>query len=313
MPHASCTSGFVQRRFAGGFVAAALVGLQCLCTGGCQMFRHQGPVSKSVAESRQLSQRGLGAMERGDVDAAEKLLGDAVKACPTDIDARRQYAEALWQSGQRDRALAQIEQCLSQSPDDTSLMVRAGEMQLSLGSLDKALHFADQSLDIDPHEPRAWALRAHVEQNAGQFEQALADFHRALEFNHDDRQLLFETAELYRQLNRPQRALSTLTCLCETYAPGEEPQQVLYLQGLSLSALGRNDDAVDAFALALDHGPTTPELLARLADAQLAAGRQQEADQSVQRALAIDPNHAPSRALRERIDLAARPRTAFYP
>ena len=99
-------------------------------------------------------------------------------------------------------------------------MVRAGEMQLSLGSLDKALHFADQSLDIDPHEPRAWALRAHVEQNAGQFEQALADFHRALEFNHDDRQLLFETAELYRQLNRPQRALSTLTCLCETYAAG---------------------------------------------------------------------------------------------
>ena len=105
MPHALCTSGFVQRRFTGGFVAAALVGLQCLCTSGCQMFRHQGPVSKSVAESRQLSQRGLGAMERGDVDAAEKLLGDAVKACPTDIDARRQYAEALWQSGQRDRAL----------------------------------------------------------------------------------------------------------------------------------------------------------------------------------------------------------------
>ena len=95
-------------------------------------------------------------MERGDVDAAEKLLGDAVKACPTDIDARRQYAEALWQSGQRDRALEQIEKCLSLSPDDTSLMVRAGEMQLSLGSLDKALHFADQSLDIDPHEPRAW-------------------------------------------------------------------------------------------------------------------------------------------------------------
>jgi tetratricopeptide (TPR) repeat protein len=252
-------------------------------------------------------------MERGDMGAAEKLLGDAVKACPTDIDARRQYAEALWQSGQRQAAVEQIEKCLLQSPDVTNLLSRAGEMQLALNALDKALRLADQAIDIDPHDSRAWALRAHIEQTTGQFEQALGDLHRALEFNHDDRQLLLETAELYRQLNRPQRALATLTSLCDTYAPGEEPQQVLYLEGLSLSALGRHDDAADAYALALDHGPTTPELLARLSESELAAGRTQEADQTVQRALAIDPNHAPSRALRERIDLAARSRTSFYP
>jgi tetratricopeptide (TPR) repeat protein len=147
----------------------------------------------------------------------------------------------------------------------------------------------------------------------GQYDQALADFHRALEFNRDDRQLLLEVAELYRRLNRPQQALSALTSLCETFAPGEEPQQVLNLQGLSLVALGRYDDAVDAFTLALDHGPTTPDLLSRLGEAQLAAGRQQEADQVVQRALSIDPNHTASRALRERIDLASRPRSALYP
>ena len=35
--------------------------------------------------------------------------------------------------------------------------------------------------------------------------------------------------------------------------------------------------------------------------------------ETVQRALAIDPNHGPSRALRERIDLAARSRNSFYP
>jgi tetratricopeptide (TPR) repeat protein len=313
MPQALCTIGFVNRRFCIGCFAAALIGLQFLCLSGCRMLRQQGPVPKSVAESRQLSQRGLGAMERGDMGAAEKLLGDAVKACPTDIDARRQYAEALWQSGQRQQAVDQIEKCLVQSPDDPVLLARAGEMQLALNALDKALHLADQALDLDPHEPRAWALRAHIEQTTGQFEQSLADFHRALEFNRDDRQLLYETAELYRQLNRPQRAMSTLTSLCDTYAPGEEPQQVLYLEGLSLSALGRNDDAVETFALALDRGPTTPELLSRLAEAQLAAGRQQDADQSLQRALAIDPNHPLSRALRERIDLASRPSTSFYP
>ena len=68
--------------------------------GGCQMFRQQGPVSKPVAEARQLSQRGLNAMEHGDAASAESLLAQAVKVCPQDIDARRQYAESLVQRGQ---------------------------------------------------------------------------------------------------------------------------------------------------------------------------------------------------------------------
>ncbi len=55
-----------------------------------------------------------------------------------------------------------------------------------------------------------WALRGRLDESSGEYEQALADFDRSLEFDHDDRQLLLETAELYRRLNRPQRALATL-------------------------------------------------------------------------------------------------------
>ena len=59
MPHEMRTSGIANRRVIGEVIAVALVGFQIVCTSGCQMFRHQGPVSKSVAEARQLSQRGL--------------------------------------------------------------------------------------------------------------------------------------------------------------------------------------------------------------------------------------------------------------
>ncbi len=77
--------------------------------------------------------------------------------------------------------------------------------------------------------------------------------------------------------------------------PGEEPQQVLYLQGLALEALARHADAADAFAMAVEHGSPNPELLCRLGQAQLAAGRPAEADRSIQQALAMDPNYAPAR------------------
>ena len=243
------------------------------------MFGQQGPVSQPVAEARQLSQRGLSAMEQGDTATAESLLSQAVKVCPDDLDARRHYAEALWVRGERELAVQHLQQALAKSPDDAAIAVRVGEMQLALGKLEEARREANQVLDLNPNDGGAWALRGRVEMQTGQTDWALADLNRALEFRRDDRELLYDTAEVYRRLNRPQRALSTLIALRDTYGPGEEPQQVLYLEGLALGGLGRHADAADAFALALERGPPNPELLCRLGQAQLAAGRRQEADQ----------------------------------
>src|SRR4051812_36708240 len=294
-------------------VCIALAFCALAAQSGCQMFRPREPVAKPVAEARQLSQRGLSAMERGDYASAETLLGDAVKTCPQDLDARRQYAEALWQRNDREQALEQVVKALLQSPDDAQLAIRAGEMQLAMGRLDDARRMADQVLDQNPAEPRAWTLRGRIFQSLGDSDRALADYHRALEFRRDDRDTLLATAELYRTLNKPQRALATLMRLRETYGPLEEPQQVLYLQGLALVALSRNDDAGDCFALALERGPANTELLYRYAEAQLATGKRIEADRTLEQALALDPTHGPSRALRQHIDLAARPMDRFYP
>src|SRR5262249_7541721 len=110
-----------HRRHRGAFARAAIVAAMFLQLAGCQMFRHSSPVWQSVSQSRQLSQRGLTAMEHGDLPAAESLLGQAVTACPTDIEARRQYAEALWLRGERDLALQNAEKLVALAPDDPLL------------------------------------------------------------------------------------------------------------------------------------------------------------------------------------------------
>jgi tetratricopeptide (TPR) repeat protein len=284
-----------------------------LAAAGCRGLGRKGPVSEDVAQARQLSQQGLNAMQRGDWASAESSLGEAVKACPVDVEARRHYAETMWRRGQHDVALEHLLQAINCTPNDATLTVRAGQMQLELGKLEEAHALADQSLDLNPQSADAWALRGRVEMAEGRHDRALADLHRALEFASKDRQLLYQTAEVYRQLNRPQRALSTLISLRETYAPGEEHQQVYYLEGLSLQALGRPADAAVAFSLALDRGQPSPELFYRLAESHVAAGRQADAYRAAEQALALDANHVPSQLLRQQVEVASRPLETMVP
>ncbi len=246
-------------------------------------------------------------MERGQQQQAETLLAKAVKVCPSDPEARRNYAETLWLHGSQTEAIAQMEEVTRNGCEDATFWTRLAEMYLAAGRADAAELSVQQALDLDPKLASAWAVRGRAMLASGQPRQALADYLRALGYAPGDSKILLEVAELYRQLDQPERALQTLQVLADSYAPGEEPQQVLYLTGLAYTALGRPGDAVDSFSAALIRDKPTPEILYRLGEAELLAGHQDEALNVVQQALAIDPQHQPSRDLLNRIELARRP------
>ncbi len=277
---------------------------------GCRLPGREGPVSQSVAESRKLSRQGVAAMERGQQQQAEELLARAVKACPADPEAHRNYAETLWLHGSRAEAIAQMEEVARNGSEDAAFYTRLAEMYLASGRIEAAGQSVQQALDLDPKLASAWAVRGGVMRASVQPRQALADYLRALGYAPGDNKILLEVAELYRQLDQPERALQTLQVLADSYAPGEEPQRVLYLTGMAYTALGRGNEAVDSFSAALMRDKPTPELLYRLGEAELLAGHADEAFAAAQQALALDPQHQPSRELIGRIELARRPAEA---
>ncbi len=268
---------------------------------GCRFRGWEGPVPRSLVLSRQLSQQGQAALERRNWEAAEQLLAQAVKTFPQDAEARRHYAEALWQRRKQSEAINQMRQAMRLAPDDPQLLVRAAEMGMIHGDNAEAARRVEHALDVDPKNPRVWALRGKLREQTGDLRAALADYQRALSYRPDDREVLLSVAEAYRRLNQPQRALAGLQNLAETYPPGEEPPRVLYLIGLAYSAEGRFADAAESLLAARDRGPVSPELLFRLADAQWRAGRPTEAQQTAARSLALDPRHAGSQQLLRRI------------
>jgi tetratricopeptide (TPR) repeat protein len=243
-------------------------------------------------------------MERGDWKKAEELLNSAIKSCPVDPEARRRYAEALWHRGDAAAAMGQLEEAARLSPDKPELAIRMGEIYLALDRWENARRAADQALAIDRTNPAAWSLRARASRGAGDLRQAMADYQRSLGYYPNDPVVLEQLAELYRRMGQPERALTALQTLIDTYPPGEEPAKAVHLQGLALAALGRYDAAAQSYELAIRRGGPSPDLLCHLAEAELAVGRREEAQQAVAKALAIAPHHQAGQALSARIEVA---------
>jgi tetratricopeptide (TPR) repeat protein len=274
---------------------------------GCHFAGWEG-ISPSLVDSRKLSRQGVTAMERGQQQEAETLLARAVHACPSDTEARRNYAEVLWQRGAQKEAILQMEAAAKTAGEDAAFQVRLAEMYLVAGRVEQATQSSGRALELDPKSATAWAVRGGVMQAAGQPQQALAAYHRALGYDPHDRKILFETAELHRRFEQPDRALQILQTLGDSYTPGEEPQDVLYLTGAAYLALGRYDEAVESMHTAVRRGPPNSDLLCRLAEAELLAGHSREAAAAAGEALALQPQHQPSLDLLQRIEVAEQPR-----
>jgi tetratricopeptide (TPR) repeat protein len=263
---------------------------------GC-FWRREAAVSPKTIVSRQLCRQGIAAMERDQWDEAEPLLAKAVDVCPDASDARSKYADLLWRRNQRAQAVREMAEAVRLAPDDALLHVAYGQMQLALGNLDAAGEEADLALDMHPQLAGAWALRGRLMAQTGKHREALSDLHRAEGLDPKNVSYQLEIADLYLRLNEPDRALATLQSLSRAQPVQEEPVAALLLKGRAYSAMGRYNDAADNYLLASGGGAADTQTLFLLAEAQLRAGRPNEAVAAANKALALDPQHAASRHL----------------
>lgn len=266
---------------------AVLLGSACLAA-GCRIPGY-GPKAQSIIKSRQLSQRGVAALDRQDYRGAEPLFSQAVAACPVDVEARRQYAETLWHRGAREEAITQLVEATKIAPEDARLVERLAEFRLLSGQIDDARRDVELAIDLDPKSGTAWMVRGRIMHESGDNAQALADLHRALSYDPRNAQILHELAATYLAVGQPQRALANLEAMRDLHAPGDEPPDLLVEIGQACAGVGRYDDAVENYQRALAHQPANPDICYRLSEAELARGRTFEARQALDRAMAKNP------------------------
>jgi len=268
-----------------------------LCAVGCRSMGKKTIVPESLATCRELSQNGVTAMELGEWDKARAVLDKAVTMSPTDAEARRHLAEALWQTHSRREAVVHMEAAVQLDPRHAPTVVRAGEMLLEMQAVDQAEQRAAEAIALDSTLAGGWALRGRVQRLRGNSIRALADLQQSLRFGPHRTEVLLQVAEVQYELGRPQRSLITLHHLLNIYPPGAEPQEALWLEGLAYGSMERHQDAVESLTAASLRAQPPANLLYQLARAEQSAGQTASATNTAKRALVLDGQHEPSKLL----------------
>lgn len=282
-------------------VAKSLCG--CACWG-------RNAKEAGVVGARQLSLKGIDALQGGKWEDAEALFADALRQNPSDERAHRHYAEVMWNRGEQKAAIHHMEESVRLSGGDPALLVQLGGMYLGREDLQAAWECSTEAIDNNAALAAAWALRGDIYRRQNKLPEALEAYHRALTEQPHFPHVQLAASEVYRRQNRPQRALGTLDSLASQCRPHEIPPELHFEKGLAYKALGRYPEAASALLLASQHPNASADWYFHLAEAQFLAGNTGSAHLALQESLARVPNHPASLDLQGTIERQTRTLTA---
>lgn len=251
--------------------------------------------------SRLLTQQAIVDMQRGNWQEADRQLTQAIRQAPENAEARRHYAEVLWQCGKQEEAIAQLETAVRLAEGDAGMHIALAQKLLARDALAPAERHIARAIALDASSAEAWITRATLYQKQGRWQDALADLHRAAGLRPDDRQVLMETAHVHNALGQSDLALASLQAAAETCRAGEEPPDLLYALGTAYLANHRYQDAAGALARAMQKGCRQDDVAYLLATAYWAEGDAAAARQAAQLALQRNPHDARTQELMDRM------------
>ena len=205
---------------------------------------------------------------------------------------RRAEAIALARAGQFAPAAQQLEQLLSETPQDAGAWAMLGQLRMELGAFLSAIEALDQAVARNPGRAADHVNRAVALGRIDRHEEALADYDRALAIDPRLATAHANRAQALNELGRPKEAaLAAQEAL--KLRPGD-PGALSHL-GTAAFAEKRYDAALEAFAQGLQARPGDHDCLCNLGMTLTAMGRHRDAIAHLDAAVAAHPSSALAR------------------
>lgn len=224
--------------------------------------------------------------QKGDGQAALALLDQVIAEQPPALPARVERANELLSDGKLEPARADLDAVLAVMPNNSeALFLRA--VLLHETHDDTGAEALLQKLDpVFAAYPRAYLLRAEVQERTGELQQAEEAAAKYIARVPDDPSGYKLLARLYLEDHRPDLALTPLK---QAVQAGKGDAAVHAMLGHAYAATGQPAEAAEAFARADELAPGNLEVETALAAARIAGGQPEKALEGLETALAKAP------------------------
>lgn len=236
------------------------------------------------------------------------LAVDTYRKVPADSNdhhaAELGRAEVLSRSGKTDAAIEVLQNLSAKKPNLPSVHVALADIQRQQENYAAAVASYDSAIALtDAASSGNWFLhyaRGISHERLKNWDQAEADFRRALELNPDQPQVLNYLG--YSLVERREKLDEALDMIERAVAARPDSGYIVDSLGWVLFRLGRYDEAVEHMERAVALMPVDPVVNDHLGDVYWAVGRDREAEFQWKRALSfIDPEEIDGEADPERI------------
>ena len=277
--------------------------------------REEGRHEESLAASRISVERfpdeaeaftglGLVLLELNRFDEAEASFARALELDPRHLNTHQNLADALRRQGRHEEAAARFRAVLDLDEGFPLAWAGLGSSLFDAGRHEEAIGALRRALDLAPSSPNAAGLhlllgRARLE--TGRIEAAERSLLEAARLAPGAAMPFRELAKVYSQLERPADAEEVLARAAELEPPDPTER---HARAEALRAQGRLDAALAVYREALETAPEFAPSLAGLGAAMFQLGRHEEAVETLDRALALDPELPAAAALHRLTGLA---------
>ena len=227
-------------------------------------------------------------------DEALAVIEQAIQKQRTNPDVWACKGYALRQSQQYEQALDAYNQALAFNPDDQLRLTLLNARGITLESLDRleqALASYDNAIALKADDPTAWNNRGWAFFNREKYDQAIADFERALEIDSNHIYALYGKGEtrLYGLANTVQNAQDALATYQKLTTIDSRSARSWFGQGVAQYRLGQYAEARRSFEEATHLAPQNAEAWFALGNALEQLQLVNEANSAYEKAVALDP------------------------
>lgn len=263
---------------------------------GCAWVRAQA--QHRSEKCGELCSKAAEARQAGRCDRADALLDEALKKSPHDYETQHQLADSLWEAGRKQQSLEILRRLKQSYPQDARLAISLAERLAAAGQNSDALECLQPALTAEPTATAALELKAKIEANQGDLDAALASYQRLCHQKTVSVDTYLRMGRLYLRRQQPDRAAPLFRiALVDPHASSAEQLEAQWQLGVAYSQAERWSEAADQLEHVVERRDMSADDWHTLAAVEYQTGNALAAGNAIQRALALNPQHAPSREL----------------